>query len=76
MNGNGKTVTILLAVCMFLAGLVVAGLGGVIRGDYLGRQAALEVEARVNQRIDRTLTSTDKALQEINRRLERIEDKR
>lgn len=51
----------------FLSGIVAAGIGGVIRGDFLGRRAAIEVESRLNNRIDHTLG-------EINRRLERLED--
>jgi len=77
-SGNGsRLVTVLLATCMFLAGVVVTGIAGVIRGDYLGRQEATrveeqsqqarrELETRLNKRIDDTLTS-------IDRRLERLE---
>ena len=65
-NGNAKLVTILFAVCMFLAGVVVTGVAGVIRGDYIGRDAAHEVEERLNRRIDDTLV-------EINRRLDRLD---
>lgn len=67
-NGNGnKIVTVLLAICMFLSGVVVSGVGAVIRGDYLGREYANAAEARINARIDDTLD-------EINRRLKRLED--
>ncbi len=63
---NSKLVTVLLAALFFCLGLIVSGLGMAVRGDFLGERQAAAVEARVNKTIDRSLD-------EINRRLERLE---
>jgi len=52
-------------LAFFLGGLVVAGAGMMIRGDFLGTKAAAEVEARINERMNREMTSIHADLQEI-----------
>lgn len=55
-------------LALFLAGALLSGTLMMIRGDWLGREAASEVEMRLNKRIDRYERTLD-------RRLERIEEK-
>ena len=60
------------AVTMFLAGLVVAGLGGVVRGDWLGSNEAEAVEARVNERADREIAEIRADLTYLRSRLDEL----
>lgn len=65
INGNGKWS---LATITFLAGLVLAGLAGVVRGDWLGREAASEVKSEV-------LVYHDKDIEHLKEGQDRIEKK-
>ena len=60
------------AVTMFLAGLVVAGFGGVVRGDWLGGTAATAVEQRVNERADREIAEIRADLTYLRSRLDEL----
>lgn len=60
------------SVAMFLAGLVVAGVGGVIRGDFLGASAAEAVERRVNERADREIAEVKTTLVYLRTRLDEL----
>ena len=69
MAENGRnTNQVLLVLFSILIGIVISGAGMVVRGDLLGKEAAQEVEQRVNRRMDRELGY-------IKAQLQRIEDK-
>ena len=80
---NGKLVMVLLSMLMFSLGLIVAGLGMMVRGDFLGNRQAELVKYELNQRLDRQfsaldlrlarLEEVDRKLTEIGFRLDRIE---
>ena len=56
-------------VASALAGSVVTGIGMVVRGDFLGRSAANEVERRLNARMDREFKVIQHQLDRIERYL-------
>jgi len=60
------------AISMFLAGLVVAGFAGVVRGDWLGSKHADAVEHRVNERVDREITEIRADLTYLRSRLDEL----
>ena len=60
------------AMTMFLAGLVVAGFGGVLRGDWLGSTAAAAVEHRVSERADREIAEIRADLTYLRSRLDEL----
>ena len=66
MNGKGWHVAI------FLAGLLVGGLAGVIRGDWLGGDAAQAVESRLKERVERIEERIHDDIKEIKEDLKRL----
>jgi hypothetical protein len=54
--GNGQVNKILLALCSLLLGMVLTGAFAVARGDYLGREAAEEVENRIKEDLSEIKT--------------------
>lgn len=74
------------AVALFLAGVVVSGIIMVVRGDFLGKEAAMEVrthlvseitavESRLNGRIDREVSTISRDIADIKASLRRLEDR-
>lgn len=60
---------------MFLAGVVLSGVGGVIRGDWIGSRAAMEVELRAKESrasIERRVESLENQGQKILESLSEI----
>jgi len=57
---------------MFLAGLIVAGTAGVIRGDWLGSSAAAAVEKRLSERSDREIAEVRADLTYLRSRLDEL----
>lgn len=68
-NGNGTKLG--WGVALFLAGMVITGAGMVIRGDFLGSEAAEAVETRMTQRLDRELSYIRDQLREVKQLLRR-----
>ena len=60
------------AVTMFMAGIVIAGFGGVVRGEWLGDRAAEAVEQRVNERADREIAEIRADLTYLRSRLDEL----
>ena len=61
------------SIAFFLGGIVVAGAGMLIRGDFLGRKAADEVEVRMNERMDWEMTAIHHDLRDIKDGMVRME---
>lgn len=68
-NGNGVKVW---AITAFLAGLVVAGLAGIIRGDWVGRDAASEVRIEVLDIHDRDVVYIKEGQDRIEKKLDEL----
>ena len=66
------------SLAFFLGGLVVSGVAMILRGDFLGRQAAKEVERRLSEELDQTekrLTSRmDREIASVSRELREIKE--
>jgi len=60
------------SIAMFLAGLLVAGTAGVIRGDVLGNKAADAVEHRLSIRADREIAEIRADLTYLRSRLDEL----
>ena len=60
------------SLAFFLGGLVVSGVAMILRGDFLGRQAAKEVERRLSERMDREIASVGRELREIKEAIVRL----
>lgn len=58
-----------------LAGVVLSGAAMLMRGDFLGRKAASEVESRLTARIDREMEFITSELGAIKATLIRIEER-
>jgi len=59
-------------VAMFLAGTIVTGAAGVLRGDFLGGKAAEAVEIRINERADREMAEVRADLTYLRARLDEL----
>jgi hypothetical protein len=56
----------------FLAGVILAGAAGVIRGDWLGRGAANEVHADLLHRLERTEDNLFKVMERMERKIDEL----
>lgn len=61
------------SIAFFLGGIVVSGAAMLLRGDFLGRKAAEEVEIRMNDRINREMTMIHQDLRDIKDGMIRME---
>lgn len=52
-------------LAIFFAGVVTSGVAMLMRGDFIGRRAAEEVEKRLNERIEREMAVISRDLIEI-----------
>ena len=68
-NGNG---TRAWGVALFLAGALFAGTAGVIRGDWLGRDAASEVRIEVLDIHDRDTVYLKEGQDRIEKKLDEL----
>lgn len=60
------------SISMLLLGLVIAGFAGVLRGDWIGRSAAQEVEQRVEKRMEEKFEALKEDMQEIKSDLKEL----
>lgn len=60
------------SISMFLAGLLVSGMVGIVRGDWLGGKAAEQVERRVSERTDREMAEIRADLTYLRSRLDEL----
>ncbi len=65
---NGRS----FAIAMFLAGALLAGMGGVLRGDWIGREAATEVKLELKEDTIQMEGRIEKRLDKIERKLDRV----
>jgi len=68
-NGNGHRGW---GVALFLAGALFAGTAGVIRGDWLGRDAAEEVKVEVTAAHDKDLGYMKEDMQRIEKKIDEL----
>lgn len=71
MNGRFKDWLI-----AFLAGLLIAGLAGVVRGDWLGKDAATAVHEDVLHRLERTEDKLLDYLERMEGKIDELRDNR
>lgn len=62
----------ILMVLGLLAGIVLTGAGMVLRGDWLGKDAATTVERNITERIDRIEERSHEAYDHILEQLKEI----
>jgi len=60
------------SIATFLAGIIIAGAIGVLRGDFLGGKAAEAVEMRVVERADRDMAEVRADLTYLRSRLDEL----
>lgn len=53
------------SISMLLLGIIVGGFSGIVRGDWLGRDAAKVVEHRVESHMQERFSSLKEDIQEI-----------
>ena len=58
-KSNGNMVKFLIPLVFFLAGTVLTGSTMVLRGDFLGRVAAEEVEVRAGEKLKAHVAAED-----------------
>ena len=68
-NGNGIKAWALTA---FLAGIVVAGLAGVVRGDWLGDEAAEHVREEITVYHDKDVDHLKEGQERIEAKLDEL----
>ena len=74
-DATGKLVVFLIGLSTFFFGIIVSGTGMLIRGDALGREAAMEVENRMIDRMDSEIRYVRDLLEDHSISLRRIEAK-
>lgn len=68
MNGNGTG----WKVAIFLAGFLIAGVAGVIRGDWLGDQEAQEVKEYIVEYHDRDFANMKEQLTRVEKKVDQL----
>lgn len=63
------------ALAAFLAGTLLSGGSMLVRGDYLGRAAASEVEDRLNKRIEEYAEAIHRDQDRIERQLDTMRER-
>ena len=71
-SAGNKLTTVMMSS---LIGVVLTGAGMVIRGDFIGREAAGEVEVRINKTIEDQKMNQDWVNNQILLQLKEIRDK-
>jgi len=72
-NERGGGNSVWAPVPMLLIGLILSGVAGVVRGDWLGGQAAASVEARTTKAHDELAAQAAKEREALERRLAVVE---
>ncbi len=67
---NGTINKVLLVLVSMLAGITFTGLGMVVRGDMLGKNAAEATEKRLEKRMDREYLALRETLRRIEGKLD------
>jgi hypothetical protein len=69
---NGNSPRTWFSVAMLLFGIVLGGFAGVVRGDWLGRDAAQKVEQRVEARMQERFGELKEDIQDIKQDLKEL----
>ena len=64
-NPNNNSTKRWFSISMLLIGIVLGGFSGILRGDWLGREAAKAVEQRVEQRMQERFGALKEDIEEI-----------
>jgi hypothetical protein len=60
------------SISCFLLGLVLAGFGGILRGDWIGRKAAAEAEERIESRMQERFGWLREDMREVKKDLKEL----